>query len=357
MILDSTMGREIDAQPRILADLLPKLRHALSKMSLQCERVLAGGCGDSYFAAYAHSALFAEYGVPYAPVTAQELTSYSKLAPTDLVILISVSGGTARTVEAAHVAAEAGASTLAITCNPESALSHACEHVLVLPYKPISRKTPHTLDYTVSLLALALTAERIVEQHLQVLNEIPELMRYVISDMAKEAREITKDVTARTKFFFLGAGPHRGTAMYGAAKFHEAGGLTALHDETENFVHGMNFMLEPGDIVTLIAPSDAALYRAQELVEGLNNLQTVSVSVSDAEMGARHALRVPSVPWPLAAFLTCLGPQILCHAASRQLGLELEQARAGRAYGMRHTDVQARWMNFTNAVRGTVRDE
>lgn len=357
MILDNTMGREINAQPHILADLLLKLRHALSKLLLQSGRVLAGGCGDSYFAAYALSALFAEYGIPYVPVTAQELTSYTKLAPTDLVILISVSGGTARTVEAAHVATEAGASTLAITCNPKSALAQACEHVLVLPYEPISRKTPHTLDYTVTLLALALTAERIVEQQIKALDKIPEQMRYAISDMAKEAQEITKDVTERTKFFFLGAGHHRGTAMYGAAKFHEAGGLIALHEETENFVHGMNFMLEPGDVVTLITPSDAALYRARELVEGLNNLQAISVSVSDTEIGARHALRVPSAPWSLAALLTCLGPQILCYAASRQLGLELEQARAGRARGARHADVQARWMNFTYAGHSTFQDE
>lgn len=347
MIRNDTMRREIEAQPRVLAELLPTLRSNLLRPERQPGRVLAGGCGDSFFAAYALSGTFDELAIPYVPVTAQELVSYAHIARDDLVILISISGETARTVEAAHVTAAAGADTLAITCNPVSSLARASRSTLVLPYQPISRKTPHTLDYTVTLLALALTAERVAGQKIDALAQLPELMGTAIANLVNPAEAAARGVTERTKFFFLGAGPHRGTAMYGAAKFYEAGGLIALHEETENFVHGMNFMLEPGDIVSLIAPSDPALYRVQELVNGLNELGAVVVSHSDADIGTQHVLRLPQMPRNLFPFLACLGPQLLCHAVAQALGLNLEQERAGRAHGVLHAAVQKQWMENT----------
>jgi D-arabinose 5-phosphate isomerase GutQ len=72
----------------------------------------------------------------------------------DCVILSSISGGTKRTVEAARIAKIASARIIAITCNTESALANAADETMLLPYHPLSRKTPHTLDYTVTLLAL-----------------------------------------------------------------------------------------------------------------------------------------------------------------------------------------------------------
>ncbi len=350
MIRNDTMWREIEAQPRVLAELLPTLRSNLLRLESQPGRVLAGGCGDSFFAAYTLSGIFDELAIPYAPATAQELVSYANIARDDLVILISISGETARTVEAAHVATRAGAYTLAITRNPVSSLARASRSTLVLPYQPISRKTPHTLDYTVTLLALALTAEQVAGQTLDALAQLPELMGTAIANLVEPAEAAARGVTERTKFFFLGAGPHRGTAMYGAAKFHEAGGLIALHEETENFVHGMNFMLEPGDVVSLIAPLDSALYRAQELVNGLNELGAVVVSHGDADIGAQHILRLPQVPRNLFPFLACLGPQLLCYAVAQTLRLDLEQQRAGRAHGVQHAAVQKQWMKNTRGL-------
>lgn len=346
--MTDVMWREIEAQPQAMRTLTPQLRAAISRFALQPKRVLAGGCGDSYFGAYALREVFAQSAIAYTAVTAQQLASYTHFLPDDLVVLISISGGTKRTVEAARAAQQAGAQTLAVTCNPDSALAKSCHNTLALPYEPISRKTPHTLDYTVSLLALVLIAEHVANERYEHLESLPDVMQEVISKTSKVATDAVQQIDEHTKYFFLGAGASRGTAMYGAAKFHEAGGLLGFHEETENFVHGMNYMLEPDDFVFLIAPLDSAMFRAQELVEGLERLGVRVVSVSESSINAQFHIELPQVSAELLPFLSCLGSQVFCYTVANQLGLSLEQARAGRSRGTLHLAVQKDWMQNTH---------
>lgn len=341
------MWREIQAQPEVLGASLPKLRHALLDMKLRGSQVLAGGCGDSYYAAYALRGTFAELKISYLAATAQELSDYTHFEPGDVVVLVSISGGTRRTVEAARVASQAGATTVAVTCNAASDLADVCSHILVLPYTPLSRRTPHTLDYSVSLLALTLIAEHLSGHELGGLERLSTSFDEVLSVSQSLFTAVAQRVTPQTKFFFLGAGPDRGTAMYGAAKFYEAGGLVAFHEETENFVHGMNFLLEPDDIVVLITSSNPAQRRAEELASGLEALKVVPIEIGQNHLGSSHWLRLPNAPSELHPFLTCIGAQVLCYAVVETLELTLEEARAGRPNGLRHANVQNRWMKET----------
>lgn len=353
MTNSDVMWQEIEAQPQVIHELIPQLRDTLSSFSFQPKRVLAGGCGDSYFGAYALRGIFEQANIPYTAATAQELASYTRFFVGDLVVLISISGGTKRTVDAARVARRAGARTLAITCNPDSALAESCHDTLVLLYQPISRKTPHTLDYTVTLLALALVVERITGKQFERLEKLPDLVRKALPEILEVATDAVRNINERTKHFFLGAGPNRGTAMYGAAKFHEAGGLLGFHEETENFVHGMNYMLEPDDLVIMIAPDDPAAFRAQELVEGLEKLDVRVVGLSESSFGARYSMKLPPASTELIPFLSCLGPQVLCYAAANELALSIEQERAGRSRGTLHVSVQKDWMKDTRVQQGS----
>jgi fructoselysine-6-P-deglycase FrlB-like protein len=135
--------------------------------------------------------------------------------------------------------------------------------------------------------------------------------------------------------------------MYAAAKFHEAGGLVALHEETENFVHGMNYLVEPGDVVSLIAPTDSSTFRAKELVKGLTDLNAVVVGISDIDLGASFHLPLPKSAPLLTPFLESLGSQVLCHTVAHHLSLSLEENRAGRDNGQMCKHVQAKWMQET----------
>lgn len=346
-MINETMKWEIHLQPEIIKMALPQLREQLQGMNLTPARVLAGGCGDSYFAALASRGTFATRGMPFVAATAQELTSYTTFGGHDLVALTSISGNTKRTVEAAHVSHKNGSKTLGITCNADSSLAEACDATLVLPYSPISRRTPHTLDYSVNLLALACLAERLSGETISSLADLPRLLSATINTIRGATRHLAQGVREDTKFFFLGAGPQRGTAMYGAAKFHEAGGLTAFHEETENFVHGMNFMLEPKDVVMLLAPTDSASWRANELVPGLEELSVKVAGVSDTDLGTERPMLLPKASADLLPFLSCLAPQLFCLEVAEELKLRLEDDRAGRDGGAVHLAVQGRWMKNT----------
>lgn len=382
--LNDTMRREIEAQPGYLSDGLDSLRTSaglaaerISGGSAEGLRVWAGGCGDSYFAAVALSELYRTLDIAYAPVTAQDVARYPRVSGGDVVVLISISGSTRRTVEAAHAATDLGARVVAVTCKPDSALGRASDAVIELPYRPISRSTPHTLDYTMSLLAVTALAEALSGTKVDRLSDIGDVMQEALGPADDAARVVGKAATEREhvgapgasgapgvgsipKFFFLGAGPHRGTALYGAAKFYEAGGLPAFAEETENFVHGMNFVVEPRDVGCVIAPEPEDRDRGANLIRGLSELGAHTLAVGFECGDADASVQVGANPGAVAGafstnlgtratwpFLEALPVQLLCLHVTRMLGLEVEKARAGRVGGDVHARVQKDWMGST----------
>jgi translation initiation factor 2B subunit (eIF-2B alpha/beta/delta family)/D-arabinose 5-phosphate isomerase GutQ len=157
-IMNETMQREIRAQAEVLPSCLSPLADAVGAVRKPEGRIFAGGCGDSAFAPAALAEVFRSLDLDVRATTAMDLAGYCPLRPTDTVVLSSISGGTRRTVEAALAARHAGARVVALTCRDDSDLAALADHLVLLPFTPISRKTPHTLDYLVTLQALAMLA-------------------------------------------------------------------------------------------------------------------------------------------------------------------------------------------------------
>jgi fructoselysine-6-P-deglycase FrlB-like protein len=335
---NAVMAEEIAAQPAVLGTALPKLRAALADLTPPTGRVIAGGCGDSLFAAGATAGAFAMTGLDYRSVSAMQLACYEPLRPTDLCILLSVSGGTRRTVEAAARARAQGCRVLAVTVKPESALARAADRILVLPYQPLSRTTPHSLDYSVSLLALAAIAERLSGRMDEALDRAAALAEQAVQG---QATAIAQHGRPAPNWYFLGAGPGLDTAAYAAAKWHEAGGQRAMALELENAVHGANFMFEPGDRVVLVGTDAHARAQSLRLRDGLRRLGCRPCLIGAAGSGADLVLA--SDGW-LAELEAAILAQRLCLAVTLAAGLDLEAPRAGRAAGELHLKVQRQWM-------------
>jgi len=352
--MSETMRREIHGQPALLGELLPALRAGVAGLELTgSRRVIAGGCGDGHFAAGTAAGLFHAAGVDYRPASAMEIAYHQPLRQDDLVILLSISGNTRRTVEAARRAREAGAGTLAIGCSARGELSKHCQQTLLLPFQPLSRATPHTADYLATLLALAVLAERWRGERDISLDALPALVMRIL-DLAREpASAFAADYDPTSRLFVLGQGPNLATAGYIAAKFHEAGGLPAFPLETENFVHGPNFMLEPDDRVCLLANDGEGAFRARELLPGLARLcRRVVCTETDFEPmdGTADGLltiATPPLSPALSVFSNAVVGQLLCLAVVEALGLAVESPRAGRAGGALHGEIQNGWMRDT----------
>jgi fructoselysine-6-P-deglycase FrlB-like protein len=337
--MNAMMKREIEAQAELLAQVQPQLAARADEMTPPTGRVLVGGCGDSAFAPRALCGVFEALGQPFQSRTSLELASFTRFEAGDCVILSSISGGTKRTVEAAEVARRAGARTIAITCNADSALARAAGETMLLPYQPLSRKTPHTLDYTVTLVALVELARRFSGRPADAVKPVLDKVPDGLSLTRQAAVAAAAGYSPGTKIVVLGAGPDLGSAEYGSAKFHEAGGLIAIAAETENFVHGMNFMLEPQDTLIALGGTPAGLKRARQVVgafEGwLANGHVFAVEEKQGEA------------WQ-SAFSAVLDStfflQWTCLALADQLAFPLEEPRAGRPDGSTYLSIQRQLM-------------
>lgn len=337
--MNEMMKREIDAQPAILAECLGLLTSRVAGIPRPEGWIMAGGCGDSAFAPAALKGFFDAIGIQLEATTSMQLAGFTRFIAGDAVVLSSISGNTRRTVEAAHVARSSGARVVAITCGETSALAKEADDLVVLPFTPISRSTPHTLDYLVTVEALAVLGLHWIGESADPLNDLFSLM----PKWSEAARDFAEDAVAAMdpagKIFLLGGGPDLATAGYGAAKFHEAGGIPAIAAETENFVHGMNFMAEPPDSLFAIATSPLSIRRGAEVAANFRSFLT-SASLIEPE---------PYEPcgWQssIAALLsTTLRMQHLCLAYATRFGLDVMAPRAGRDFGAQHAEIQARIM-------------
>jgi fructoselysine-6-P-deglycase FrlB-like protein len=338
-MLNEMMAREIAAQPAVLAACIEPLADAAQTIARPNGRIFAGGCGDSAFAPAALGDVFAALGIEIEPRTAMQLSGFTRLKNGDTVVLSSISGSTKRTVEAAFVARDRGARVIALTCNPDSALAKTSDKTIVLPFTPLSRKTPHTLDYTVALVALVQLAMHWQGMSPRSIGEVVGTMEQIVSRSKAEAAEIAGAIDPGGKIIILGAGPDYATAQYGTAKFHEAGGLVAIAAETENFIHGMNFLLEPGDTLLAIASNEVGRRRGIQITEGF-----VALSIQTAILGQPAASNWQGLLTSVLANTILL--QELCFIVAEQLSLAVEQPRGGRNQGDLHADIQRRLMRL-----------
>jgi glucosamine--fructose-6-phosphate aminotransferase (isomerizing) len=327
--MNKLMRNEILDQPKALALTLNELRSHLATLSLdysKYKRIIFIGSGDSYFAP-----LSFEYAARnhlecfFRVLSPNEAAYYWKYDSNDLVVPISVSGESNWTIKATEVALAAGVQVLSITGNQDSSLSKISHATLILPFKSRSRKTPHTTDYSSTLMALAVLIESFSQKEIPTLNSIPDLVSQVSSEMENTSQEIARQIAKREIFYFLGAGPNFGTTQYAVAKFWETGGIEAFYFELEEFAHAPMLVVNPEDPVFVIAPDGKSTQRAISIVDGLLELGTANFVVTntlDLFKGAQ-ILSIPRIDEMWSPFVCCVSLQWLCWAIASEKGYDV----------------------------------
>jgi len=341
--MNDLMKKEIDAQSAYVELCLPLLRENLNTLDLTCNRVIMGGCGDSYFSALSLTNLFNKYGINFLGTTSQEIEQFTGITNNDLVVFASVSGSTKRTIKAAEKAKKQRAKTLAITCNPESTLSKICDHTLVLPYKPITRETPHTLDFIITLLAQVLLIENLTGKIFSDLDKLSVLINETIRIASDKIESLCTDIIGEPRVFFLAAGGKSGTAMYGAAKLHEAGGLVAINCEPENFWHGQNFMVRQNDFVVLFGNENEELEVEKLLLKTLSQLTKNVIYVGSDRVNMDFNVNPKISSDVIIPFTDSIAPQLLCFHISNALSIEVEKATRRLAVNSHSVKSQSIW--------------
>ena len=356
------MEREIATIPDVIRDRLALAGQAQETIErlvdAETRHLVLVGCGDSSFACQAaalalnrHSGLrvqwehaldFARYGVRYHP-------------PGTAVIVVSFSGKTGRTIEAARQARAFGHLVIALTGAAESPVAQSADCVLSAEI-PTFGFSPGTSTYTAMLVTLLTLAAELaavtgqpspgLDAYAANLQRLPEFAEQTLDLSDAAARAVSARLVGARLTTFLGAGPNEASAKFGAAKLFEGPQQVALSTNTEEWAHEQYFITRPGEPVILIAPQGASSDRAAEILSELDYVGAGSVFISD-QPPAGAALHVPIAPGA-GEELT----PVLTSIPLSQIGLHLMRLNGKRSYNF--ADEAASREHYDTIHRATI---
>lgn len=265
---------EMLAQPEAIAKTLDAERDAIREHASDLagqgfRRIYLVGCGDSLAVMVGIRTLWERLvGVPCEPIQALDFAYYdSHLAGSDsLVVLLSSSGETARTVEAALVAAAKGATTLGVTNTAGSTLMRETQRSLLVH---ATRRGWPTQASTAAMALLAMLAlewaraignGQLADSLERELLELPMTVERVLHKVDDAVAALAIPYADRSLFLYAGGGPTYACAMFGAAKMKECTPSHAIAIPLEEYHHYNS--QKPGDLLFLVAPAGATVHRA-----------------------------------------------------------------------------------------------
>ncbi len=346
--MNELMLQEMESQAAMLAEAIVDLRAQATSIGRgDMSRIVLAGSGDSGHAAMAvEDLLLRRLRLPVWALPSIAASRYPRTGRGDLTVAISVSGEVIRTLEVARRARHRESTTVAVVANGESRLARECDVALVMP-KPITRSTPHTRDYAATLLALGVLGERLSGAPWAELDQWVGAVGTLVTRSLEWAASIEVS-PAEARVWFLGSGPDRGTAAYGALKFWEAGGAWAWWDDLEEFAHGSQLQARPGDDVVLFATGPASS-RAAEMIPGILRMGLRPLVITDGAVfpgvPLRHQFELqPRLPEDLIGFYSCVPVQAIAYQYACARHVDVTVPMAGAPFGQTYEDVHNEWM-------------
>ncbi len=237
-----------------------------------------------------------------------------------LVVGVSQSGGSPDIDRVLQTAREAGAQTVAITNNPDSALARTAQHHIDLDAGQ-EMAVAATKTYTCELLALLLLIEGIRghDPHVdEFVAALPELARTVLDDpapaqLASRYRFVEQMVTTGRSFTYASA---RETAL----KLMETSYVPVLAFSGADLLHGPLAMLDSGLPVLAFMGNGPGGESMEEVAARVTQQGADLVTVGSKRVtAAAHALASPDVAERFSPLLDVLPMQqlALCMALER----------------------------------------
>jgi glucosamine--fructose-6-phosphate aminotransferase (isomerizing) len=287
-------------------------------------RIVMTGCGDSLAVMAGMRSLMEEMtGLPCEPIQALDLAYYqsSTLGPDTLLIALSSSGTTTRTVEALMMAQARGAPLLALSNTPGSALMAQSDHRLTIHAERKGWPTQASTAAMALLAQLALNIGRLrgaarVDLLQAALDAVPDQIAEVIATQEGEIARLAAEDAGRAMYLFAGGGPSWAAAMFGAAKVKECTPDHAIAIPLEEFHHYNS--QKAGDPMMLISPAGPSVPRACDTAAegrrwGGRILSVVTGDETRLDADSHAVLRLPAVPEVLSALVYSLPLQLYAY--------------------------------------------
>ncbi len=322
---------EMWSQPTAIRDTLEREKGAIAEAAdhfarLKVDRIYMTGCGDSVAAMIAVRSLYEQLlGIPCEPIQALDFTyyNYRPVNERTLVITLSSSGATTRTVEAMMLSRALGAHTLALSNTPGSPLMVESDRGLMIHAERKGWPTQSSTAAMAILVKLLFEMARTrngPDAGLDVLEtafeKIPDGMASTLKAVNEGIKEIAEREANRKVYLYSGGGPALASAMFGAAKVKECSPEHGICIPLEEFHHYNS--QKAGDPLFLIAPHGPGVPRALDtLHEGKRWGGQVYSLVAESDAGlfgdSDRVFGLQDVPEVFSAFLFTLPVQLFAY--------------------------------------------
>ena len=305
---------EILAQPQAIRATLAGARDAtveaagaLARAGIR--RIVMTGCGNSLAVMIAARLFFEQLlGMSCEPVQALDVAyyGYRTIDATTLLVTLSSSGMTTRTVEALLVARALGARTLALSNTAGSPLMAEAEHSLMIRAERKGWPTQASAAALALLLQFGLNLARalgrkpaLVDAWQQALDGAPEQIETVLAGQEAATAEIAEREAERPFYLYAGGGPSYAAALFGAAKVKECTPDHALAIPLEEY-HPLQFAKSRRSAVPgcpgWAVGSPRAGHGLRRPAVGRADLRIVTEGQAMLDEHCDEVLRLPSMP-------------------------------------------------------------
>ena len=227
--------------------------HNLNLSSPWVRDSLFVGSGDSYVAGLAAQYFSGSHAICCYPI---DIIKNPSLVERRNLFIVSISGNTLANILAAKIAKKHGVSKItALTARPSSRLAKSCDQTIELKYRNTGIITAGTISFVASMIkCISLTIQlRLPSDLRKIYNRAETQAKQVISKIDNKSRSSS---SSSSSYFILGNGQLHAIAMYGALKFNEVFGASAMVYPVEEFCHSPLFSIKETDQAIVLGDND-----------------------------------------------------------------------------------------------------
>lgn len=322
---------EIWEQPEVIKNNLEMESARINEIAVflakqDINKVYFTGCGDSMASLAAVRAFFERaLGIRCEAIQALDFTYYYHY-PVDkktLIITLSSSGSTVRTVEAMLLARAKGAVSLTLSNTPGSPLMEESDRGILIYAQRKGWPTQSSTAAMVLLYKLAIEWGKLVNKSgidfsdsEAELSRTPERVLSVLEKITDEIEEIAKKEIDKPIYLFASGGPAFACSLFGAAKVKECTPDHALAIPLEEFHHYNSQKVN--DPMFLIAPDGLSIPRALDTAKqgkawGGKIYSVVTEGNMMLKESSDHMIFLPKVEESMSPILYSLPVQLFAY--------------------------------------------
>lgn len=327
--------QEVATQPQFVARVLDEQEKQLQTVAQtlaerDITQVLAGGSGDSWFAAQAVRLAWERLaGLPFEAYQAYEYAAYGRPGEDEWVahFVISSSGRPTTTWDALDHALRTGAYVVGVTDNgaADNPFVSRPHDALIPGAVKVGWPTQTTTATMALLMALAIATGKArghlpadeAARHTRALHTVARQMTTVLADSIEWAEQVAPSLEGRKFYTLVGGGPSYAVAQMGSALLAEGPQEVGLALAVEEFHHALRVAtLDEGAPVILLAPGGDTAPRCVDTARvvrawGARLLPLVTPEQKELIDESRDGLLLPQVSEPFSPLLTVLPLQAL----------------------------------------------